>query len=46
MEFSEMAAETIVLFFSRRGLILLLRGRHRGEFDTVIATDTFDRNYL
>jgi hypothetical protein len=35
-----MAAETIFLFFSGIGLILLLQGRCQGEFDTVIATDT------
>jgi hypothetical protein len=40
MEFLEMAAETIVLFFSGIGLILLLQGCRRGEFDTAIATST------
>jgi hypothetical protein len=40
MEFSKAVAEAKVLFFSGKGLILLLRGHHRGEFDTVVATDT------
>jgi hypothetical protein len=39
-EFSEIAAKAIALFFSERGLILLLLGRRRGEFDTLIATGT------
>jgi hypothetical protein len=35
--FSETVAEAIVLLFFEIGLILLLRGCHRGEFNIVIA---------
>jgi hypothetical protein len=35
-----MMVEAIVPFFSRRGMILLLLGCRRGEFDTVITTGT------
>jgi hypothetical protein len=39
-EFSEMSAEAIVFLFSERGMIMLLRGHHQGEFDTFIISGT------
>jgi hypothetical protein len=38
--FSEAATMAKVLFFSRRGQILLLRGRRRGEITAVIAINS------
>jgi hypothetical protein len=40
MEFFIMTLEAIILFFSRRGLILLLQGFHQGEFHTIISIGT------
>jgi hypothetical protein len=38
--FSKAATKAKVLFFSRRGQILLLRGRRRGEITIVIAINS------
>jgi hypothetical protein len=39
-KFSKMTTEAKVIFFSGRGQTMLLYGRRRGEFDTIITTIT------